>query len=130
MIERHKQYNDTLQALIDHFDATYPNWRENKIDYKYILDGLKATAKKMCENKLKRKLRHIKRSDFKDWPFKSDSIILVQTSKLWVSCIVKCHEYALNGLAQTGLNIPFAHDKGIAIKGKSVGEFIQMGLGL
>ena len=129
MIERHKEFLHNLDVLTKQFDTDYPGW-EKTDDADYIKKKLNKTAKIQTQNRLKRKLKHLKKSDFKDWPFKSDSIILVQTSKLWISCIVEGHEYALNGLAQTGLGIPFAHDKGIAKKGESIGEFIQMGLKL
>jgi hypothetical protein len=127
-----REFEENLKKLYAKMDATHPGWQDGP-DADYIQKKLKETAKKQMKNKRKIKQKILKKEDFKDWPFVVDEVILVQTSLKWISIIVKqngLHEYALNGLAKTGKNLKFAHDAGIAIQGKSVGEFIQMGLRL
>jgi hypothetical protein len=129
LLERHEEYENNVANLLDQFDIDYPDWRESK-DADYIKKRIQQAARKMSQNRLKRKSKLVKKSDFKEWPFTSDSAVIMQTSKLWVSVIIKGCEYALNGLAASGLNIKLVHDAGKAIKGKSVGGFIKMGLAL
>ena len=65
-----------------------------------------------------------------DWPFRHDRVIIECRDKL--SCIVNVEgcAFALNGVAQSWMKIPFAHDAGVAILGKSIGPFIDMALAL
>jgi hypothetical protein len=127
--KRKKKFNDTLNVLIEYMDSNYPGWKNTK-DAGHIKKRLNQAARKMTSNSFIKKTKVLKKSDFKDWPFTSDSIILVQTSKRMISCIIDFQEYALNGLAESGLNLKFPHDCEKAIKGKSVDEFIKIGLEL
>ena len=47
-------------------------------------------------------------------------------------CIVNIggYDFALNGAARSRFGLPFAHDAGVAVLGKSVGPFIEMAHGL
>lgn len=123
---KHKQFTNILQTLNDYMNTNYPGWQNTK-DADYIKKRLNKTAKIMSKNRLSKKTKLLKKQDFKKWPFKVNSIIIVQTSKLMISCIIDFREYALNGLAHTGLNLKFPHDCGLAIVGKSVSEFIRIG---
>lgn len=130
--KRHQEFQKNLDLLYAEFDKNYPGWREGK-DADYIKRRLRDNAKQQQKNIHKKKTKLLKKENFPDWPFTVDEIILVQTSKKMISCIVKkkgISEYALNGLAATGLKLKFAHDSGIAVVGKSVGEFIKIGMGL
>lgn len=123
---RHRQFLNILQTLTDYMDSNYPDWQNGK-DADYIKKRLNKTAKIMSKNQKQKKTKLLKKKDFKEWPFKTDSVIIVQTSKLMISVIINFREYALNGLAHTGLNLKFPHDCGLAIVGKSVSEFIRIG---
>lgn len=60
------------------------------------------------------------------WPFRADRVIVECQESLF--CIVYIEEYAfaLNGAAASRFKIPFPHDAGLAVLGKSVGPFIEM----
>ena len=130
---KRQRFNKQIEIFTDFFDNHYPGWQKGK-DADYIKKKINTTAKNICNNRLRKKTKLLYKKDFKNWPFRVDQIILVQTSKLWISCMVKnkngIHEYALNGLAITGLKLKTVHEAGIARKGESIGEFIQIGLKL
>jgi len=130
---KRQKFNNQVKIFTEFFDNNYPGWQKGK-DSDYIKEKINITAKNICNNQLRKKTKLIHKKDFKNWPFKVDQIILVQTSKLWISCIVKnkngIHEYSLNGLAKTGLKLKSVHQAGIAKMGESIGEFIQIGLKL
>jgi len=131
--QKNKQFTDTLEVLTNYFDNQYPGWQKSE-DSDSIKRRLNRTAKIMTKTIHRKKTKLFKKKDFQDWPFTSDSIILIQTSKKMISCIIDFQEYALNGLAQTGLVagkvFKFPHEAGKAIKGKFVSEFIKIGLKL
>lgn len=124
--ENNSEYEKNLENLTKFMDEKYPGW-ENQSNAKQIKKRLEQTAKKMCKNKLLKKTKVLYKKDFPDWPFYVDKIILIQTSKLWISCIIENREYALNGLAASALKLEFPHDCGKAIPGKSMTEFIKIG---
>lgn len=129
LITRHKRFQSELTALYDGMDKKYPGWRDGpKSDN--IKKRLHDTARITTNNFFKTKEKIVMKKDFKDWPFICDSIIIKQTSKKWISCFINGTEYALNGSAATELNLKFAHDAGVAIKGKSISEFVEIGLAL
>lgn len=130
--QRHEEFKKNLNDLYEKFDKDYPGWRERP-DADYIKQRLRKTAKLQQKNKHRKKTKLIRKNDFTDWPFTVDEIIIVQTSKKMISCIVKktsMGEYALNGLAESGLKLKSVFAAGIAIKGKSISKFIKMGLDL
>lgn len=131
---RHKQFLENLEKLYKKMDQDYPGWQDRK-DADYIKQKLRDTAKLQQKNMAKKKTKLIRKKDFSgEWPFYADKIILVQTSKKMISCVIKnktgMHEYALNGIAESALNLKLVHDAGKAIVGKSIAEFIYMGMKL
>lgn len=143
--KRHQEFEKHLQELYDKWDKDYPGWRD-KPDADYIKKRLRDHVKNTQKNKIKIKQKIIKKKNYegmtfsfkekpvkKEWPFTVDEIILVQRSKKMISCIVKqggLKEYALNGLAATGLKLKSVHDASIAIEGKSISDFIKIGMEL
>ena len=80
-----------------------------------------------------------------EWPFRDDRVTVEcrpvlhrQRRRLRVECrdglfyIVNVggYDFALNGAARSRFGLPFAHDAGVAVLGKSVGPFIDMAHGL
>jgi len=130
---KRQKFNKQVKIFTDFFDNQYSGWREGK-DADYIKEKINTTAKNICNNRLVKKTKLLCKKDFKKWPFRVDQIILVQTSKLWISCMVKnkngIHEYALNGLAAQAMKLKFPHDVGLAKIGESVDQFIKLGLSL
>jgi hypothetical protein len=65
-----------------------------------------------------------------DWPFYADTVIIECRHEHW--CVVQINGkiYALNGAAQSRYNLTSVHDAGMAIMGKSIGDFINMALQL
>ena len=129
--KRHEAFKEHLKIAYDYFESLYPGWQTgDKKDVDHIKKRLRQVAKQWQNNPKKKKTKILYKKDFKNWPFTQDSVIIIQTSKLWISCIIGVQEYALNGLAQSALKLKAAHDAGVAIKGKSISEFIQIGLKL
>jgi hypothetical protein len=129
VLQSNRRFLDVLQVLTDYMDGSYPGWRDGK-DKDYVLKRLNQTAKIMSKNKNSKKIKLLHKKDFKEWPFLSDRIVIIQTSKKMISCIIDFHEYALNGLAETGLKLKFPHDCGKARMGESVSTFIKIGMEL
>jgi hypothetical protein len=127
--QRNKRFLDTLEYLTENFTKKYPDWM-NGSDVNHIKKRLNQTAKIMTKNNKLKKIKVLKKEDFKEWPFITDKIIIMQTSKKMISCMIDLQEYALNGLAATYMKLKFPHDCGKIEKGKSVSEFIKIGLGL
>ena len=75
--------------------------------------------------------RAVSKAEFGDeWPFRNDRVIVECRDGL--VCIVNIggYDFALNGAARSRFGLPFAHDAGVAVLGKSVGPFIKMAHGL
>ncbi len=64
--------------------------------------------------------------DDKDWPFRFDEVILECRDTFFCIINIEDYDFALNGAASSRFNLPFPHDAGVAILGKSVGPFIEM----
>lgn len=129
--QRNKRFLDTLEYLTENFTKKYPDWMngsEKNVDH--IKKRLNQTAKIMTKNNKLKKIKVLKKEDFKEWPFITDKIILIQTSKKMISCMIDLQEYALNELAATSMKLKFPHDCGKAEIGKSISEFIRIGLKL
>lgn len=128
---KNKTYKEEYEKLKNHIDSIDPNWEKGK-DAKHIRMRFDQTARIIALNKSMQKKKTIKKSDYKaDWPFTSDEITIIKTGKLWITCIIDGKEYALNGFAQESQPwLKFPHDAKKAIKGKDVGPFIKIGLGL
>ena len=77
------------------------------------------------------KWRKIQKSEYEgDWPFYAEEIILECREEHWCVVTIGEYDYGLNGAAQSRYKLPSPHDAGMAILGKSVSDFIQMGLAL
>ncbi|WP_145228878.1 hypothetical protein [Gimesia algae] len=75
--------------------------------------------------------KRILKSDYPgEWPFRSEEVTLECRNSLICIINIAGFDFALNGMAAGHLNLPFPHDAGIAIFGKSVGPFIDMALEL
>ena len=73
----------------------------------------------------------VSRADFGDeWPFHDDRVTLERRDGLFCIVNIGGHDFALNGAARSRFGLPFAHDAGVAVLGKSVGPFIEMAHGL
>lgn len=71
--------------------------------------------------------RIVDRNDFKgDWPFRANRVILERIDSIFLVVNIDGYAYSLTGAAASRFKLPFPHDAGIAILGKSVGPFIEM----
>lgn len=61
-----------------------------------------------------------------DWPFRADRVIVECQESLFCIVTIEGYAFALNRAAASHLKIPFPHDAGLAVLGKSVGPFIDM----
>ena len=129
--QRNKKFLDILEYLTENFTKKYPDWKNGKRDHvDHVKKRLNRTAKIMSKNNKLKKTKILYKKDFQEWPFITDKIIIIQTSKKMISCMIGLQEYALNGLAESGLKLKFPHDCGKAEIWKCVSEFIKIGLEL
>ena len=129
--EKQKAYNKKYAELKDYMDKNHAGWEKTK-DATHIKMRLNQAAKVIIENQTKQKTKIVKKSEYKgEWPFSVDKVTIIQTSKLWISCMIKDKEYALNGLAKEAMPwLKFVHDAKKAIKGIDIGPFIRIGQAL
>lgn len=60
-----------------------------------------------------------------EWPFRVDRVILEQQDATFYVVYINGYAFALNGAAKSHLGIPFPHDAGFAVLGRSVAAFIE-----
>jgi len=72
----------------------------------------------------------VNKKDYKDWPFVVDEVMIENHRGYFIIAIIKGVSVGLNGLAQDTYILPSAHDVKVAIVGKSVTSFINLGLEL
>ncbi len=73
----------------------------------------------------------VSKAEFGDeWPFRDDRVTVECREGLFCVVNIGGYDFALNGAARSRFRLPFAHDAGAAVLGKSVGPFIDMALGL
>jgi hypothetical protein len=65
-----------------------------------------------------------------DWPFRSDKAIVELRDRFFCVINIEGYDFALNGAAKSRFNLPYPHDAGLAILGKSIGPFIDLTLNL
>jgi len=69
----------------------------------------------------------VSRAEFSDtWPFRAAEVTIECRDKIVLVVNIHGFDFALNGVAAGHLNLPFPHDAGEALIGKSVGPFIDM----
>lgn len=122
----------------------YGTWYEKdfgKTDYRKNTTKYKETPKSIHKrtvlDELERKFnpdfksKKIRKCDYNgDWPFYVDEIIIECRQKYWCIVTIDGYDYALNGAAKGRYKLENPHDAGMAILGKSIGEFISMALEL
>ena len=71
--------------------------------------------------------RTVSKAEFDgEWPFRSDRVTVECRKGLFYIVNIGGYDFALNGAARSKFGLPFAHDAGVAVLGKSVGPFIAM----
>ena len=71
--------------------------------------------------------RMVTKAEFgQEWPFRTDRVIVECQENLFCIVNIAGYAFALNGAAQSRFKMPFPHDAGLAVLGKSVGPFIDM----
>lgn len=99
------------------------NYRENlKIGKPFTLIH---KIKRSLNSKVKYKT--ITKDDYKgDWPFYVDKVTVQCERKTWCTIIIENKWYSLNGLAKGRYKLENPHDAGMAVIGKSIGDFISI----
>ncbi len=73
----------------------------------------------------------VSKADFGDeWPFRDERVTVECRDGLFCIVNIGGYDFALNGAARSRFRLPFAHDAGVAVLGRSVGPFIEMARGL
>ena len=73
----------------------------------------------------------VSKAEFGDeWPFRDDRVTVECRDGLFYIVHIGGYDFALNGAARSRFGLPFEHDAGVAVLGKSVGPFIDMAHGL
>ena len=65
-----------------------------------------------------------------EWPFRAERVVIECRDSLFCIVNIRSYDFALNGAAASRFSVPWPHDAGVAIIGKSVGPFIEMALQL
>ena len=65
-----------------------------------------------------------------EWPFRAERVTVECREGLFCIVNIGGYDFALNGAAQSRFGLPFPHAAGVAVLGKSVGQFIEMAHGL
>ncbi len=60
-----------------------------------------------------------------EWPFRVNRVILEKQDATFCVAYLNGYAFALNGAAKSRLGLPFPHDAGLAVLGRSVGEFTE-----
>lgn len=106
-------------------------------DYRHSVQVLKTKK----ETWIKRTKEEVKKSPwptkeiFKkqfsgEWPFRSDKVIVELREGFFCVINIEGYDFALNSAAKSRFNLPYPHDAGLAILGKSIGPFINTTLNL
>ena len=76
-------------------------------------------------------MRIVTKAEFgQDWPFRTDRVIVECQENQFCIVNIDGYAFALNGAAQSRFKMPFPHDAGLAVLGKSVGPFFEMAFAL
>ena len=65
-----------------------------------------------------------------EWPFRIDRVIIECRDNTFCIVNINGHAFALNGAARSRFKIPFPHDAGLAVLGRSIGPFSDMAFAL
>jgi len=99
-----------------------------------VLQTKKETWIKRTEEEIKTSpwpIREIFKNQFSgEWPFCSDKVIVELRKPFFYVINIEGYDFALNGAAKSRFNLPYPHDAGLAILGKSIGPFIDIALNL
>ena len=75
--------------------------------------------------------RLVTKAEFgREWPFRTNRVIVECQENLFCIVNIDGYDFALNGAARSRFKMPFPHDAGLAILGKSIGPFIDMAFAL
>ena len=61
-----------------------------------------------------------------DWPFRANRVIVERRGNIFYIVNIEGFAFALNGAAGSRFNMPYPHDAGVAVLGKSISPFIDM----
>jgi len=108
-----------------------------KHDYRhsvYILQRKKEKWSKRTEEEVRKShwpTKEILKNEFSgEWPFRSDKVIVELREGIFCVINIEGYDFALNGAAKSRFNLPYPHDTGLAILGKSIGPFIDIAFSL
>lgn len=65
-----------------------------------------------------------------EWPFRVDRVVIELQEQLFAIVNIDGYAFALNGSAASRFNLPYPHDAGMAVFGKSVSPFTELALSM
>ena len=72
-------------------------------------------------------IRVVTKDEFEgDWPFRVDRVVVERRGNIFYIVNIDGFAFALNGAARSRFNMPYPHDAGVAVLGKSISSFITM----
>lgn len=125
----------TINNIFD-FGMLYENEFGNK-DYRKITTKYREKSRKahkrtiidFFNRKFNSNYKHIKikKKNFDgEWPFLEKEIIVESRFKLWYIVTINNKDYSLNGLAKSRYKLESPHESGMAVIGKSLGDFVKI----
>ncbi len=131
-----KQYSSDISDFNIIFEKEFGIKDYRKNTTRYTQTPLKVhtrTLKDAIERKINPnfKSKKIHKNEYKgDWPFYVDEVIVECREKRWCIVTIDNKDYALNGNAKGRYKLENPCDAGMAILGKSFGEFITIAMNL
>lgn len=124
---------------LQQYSVTYTSFRNlrdeelGKTDYRRSVQILKQDEHKWVRRSSEELAaspwpnQQILKSEFtRDWPFRADEVTIECRDSMIFVINIGGFDFALNGIAAGHLKLPFPHEAGEAILGKSVGPFIDL----
>ena len=60
------------------------------------------------------------------WPFRTDHVVVERRDDIFYIVNIDGYTFALNGAARSRFKVPYPHDAGLAVLGRSIGPFIDI----
>ena len=123
-----KRYSPTFSSFINKTDSDLgnENYRLSVFNHQKRKENWTKRAEEDIINS-HWPTRKILKNDFTDeWPFRADQVIIELRDNIFCIVNIEGYDFALNGSARSRYELPFPHDTGLAIFGKSIGPFIDM----
>ena len=132
----HEDRNRTISRLSDVY-AEFRVIRDEELgttDYRRSVHILRERDKRYWIERSEQEIsgsehpiRVVTKHEFEgDWPFRVERVIVERRGSIFYIVNIDGFAFALNGAARSRFNLPYPHDAGVAVLGRSISSFITM----